>query len=162
LVRPGTRALVVQETFGLPPFVDRFSTEGKGELVKTKQNEAAVQDALGFCVFVSRGDPIGFPEFAEMFTQATGPVTVADLLKAGERIWNVERLYNLREGFTRKDDSLPKRFLEQPMAEGPTQGHVVELDKLLNDYYKQRGWDPEGKITPEKLEELGLKDLANR
>jgi aldehyde:ferredoxin oxidoreductase len=157
------RGLVVQETFGLPPFVDRFSTEGKGELVKTKQNEAAVQDALGFCVFVSRGDPMGFPEFAEMFTQATGvPVTPADLLKAGERIWNVEHLYNLREGFTRKDDSLPKRFLEQPMAEGPTKGHVVELDKLLSDYYQQRGWDPEGKITPEKLEELGLKDLANR
>lgn len=82
--------------------------------------------------------------------------------KSSERIWNVERLYNLREGFTKKDDSLPKRFLEQPMAEGPTKGHVVELDKLLSDYYQQRGWDPEGKITPEKLEELGLRDLANR
>ena len=155
------RGLIVQETFGLPPFVDRFGTEGKGELVKTKQNEAAVQDALGFCVFVSRGDPIGFPEFAEMFTQATGvSVTAADLLRVGERIWNVERLYNLREGFTRKDDSLPKRFLEQPMADGPTKGHVVELDKLLSDYYKQRGWDEKGRITPAKLDELGLKDLA--
>ena len=155
------RGLVVQETFGLPPFVDRFTNEGKGALVKSKQDEVAVQDALGFCVFVSRGDPMGIPEFAEMFSRATGiPATEDDLLQAGERIWNIERLYNLREGFTRKDDYLPKRFLEQPMAEGPTKGHVVELDKLLKDYYQQRGWDEMGKVTPEKLEELGLKDLA--
>lgn len=154
------RGLIVQETFGVPPFVDRFSTEGKGELVKSKQEEVAVQDALGFCVFVSRGDPMGIPEFAEMFTRATGvSVTSDDLLKAGERIWNIERLYNLREGFTRKDDYLPKRFLEQPMAEGPSKGHVVDLDKLLGDYYTQRGWDEQGNITPEKLEELGLTDL---
>lgn len=155
------RGLIVQETFGLPPFVDRFSTEGKGELAKRKQDEAAVQDALGFCVFVSRGDPIGFPEMAEMFTRATGvAVTPEDLLKAGERIWSIERLYNLREGFTGKDDYLPKRFLEQPMTEGPSKGHIVPLDYLLKDYYKQRGWDEKGRITPEKLEELGLIDLA--
>lgn len=155
------RGLIVQETFGLPPFIDRFSTEGKGELVKMKQDEVAVQDALGFCVFVSRGDPMGIPEFAEMFTMATGiSMTTVDLLKAGERIWNVERLYNLREGYTKKDDYLPKRFLEQPMSEGPSRGHVVELDQLLKDYYKRRGWDEDGKITHEKLEELGLKDLT--
>jgi len=155
------RGLIVQETFGLPPFVDRFSTEGKGELARRKQDEAAVQDALGFCVFVSRGDPIGFPEMAEMFSLATGvSLTPADLLKAGERIWNIERLYNLREGFTGKDDYLPKRFLEQPMDQGPTKGHVVPLDQLLKDYYQQRGWDEKGRITPEKLEELGLKNLA--
>jgi len=153
------RGLIVQETFGVPPAVDRFGTEGKGELAKTKQDEAAVQDALGFCVFISRGDPMGIPEFAEMFTRATGVVvTLADLLKAGERIWNMERLYNLREGFNRKDDTLPRRLLEQPMAEGPSKGHVPELDLLLDDYYAQRGWDAEGRVTPEKLKELGLKE----
>lgn len=154
------RGLIVQETFGIPPFVDRFGTEGKGELVKAKQDEVAVQDALGFCVFVSRGDPMGVPELAEMFSRATGvSVTPDDLLKAGERIWDIERLYNLREGFTRKDDDLPKRFLEQAMSEGPSKGHVAELEKLLDDYYAQRGWDARGNITPEKLEELGLADL---
>jgi aldehyde:ferredoxin oxidoreductase len=154
------RGLIVQETFGAPPFVDRFSNEGKGELAKTKQDEAAVQDALGFCCFISRGDPMGIPEFAEMFTRATGmTVTAADLLKAGERIWNVERLYNIREGLGRKDDTLPKRFLEQPMTEGPSKGHVPELDELLDDYYARRGWDEQGNITSEKLEELGLADL---
>jgi len=155
------RGLIVQETFAAPPPVDRFSTEGKGELVKSKQDEVAVQDALGFCVFVSRGDPMGLPEFAEMFSLATGiRVTAADLLRAGERIFNVERLYNLREGFTREDDSLPRRFLEQPLPEGPSQGRVVDLEKLLRDYYQHRGWNEKGEITPDKLEELGLKNLA--
>jgi aldehyde:ferredoxin oxidoreductase len=154
------RGLIVQETFGAPPYVDRFSSEGKGALAKAKQDEAAIQDALGFCVFISRGDPMGMTELAEMFTRATGvEVTVAELLKAGERIWNIERLYNLREGFTRKDDRLPKRFLEQPMAEGPSSGHLVELDTLLDDYYAQRGWDEDGHILPSKLEELGLPAL---
>jgi len=157
------RGLIVQETFAAPPPVDRFSTEGKGELVKSKQDEVAVQDALGFCVFVSRGDPMGLPEFAEMFSLVTGiRVTVADLLKAGQRIFNVERLYNLREGFNRKDDYLPRRFREQPLPEGPSKGRVVDLEKLLRDYYQQRGWNEEGGITPEKLGELGLKDLAKR
>jgi aldehyde:ferredoxin oxidoreductase len=86
-------------------------------------------------------------------------VTVAELLKAGERIWSIERLYNLREGFTRKDDRLPKRFLEQPMAEGPSSGHLVELDTLLDDYYAQRGWDEDGHILSSKLEELRLAAL---
>ncbi|MDI6752959.1 MAG: aldehyde ferredoxin oxidoreductase family protein [Thermodesulfobacteriota bacterium] len=155
------RGLIVQETFGAPPYVDRFNTKGKGALVKSQQDEVAIQDALGFCVFVSRGDPMGIPEFAEMFSLATGiPATVADLLKAGERIFSIERLYNLREGFTGKDDYLPKRFLEQPLTDGPSKGRVVDLEKLLRDYYQQRGWNEEGEIKPEKLEELGLKDLA--
>ncbi|MBU1209150.1 MAG: aldehyde ferredoxin oxidoreductase family protein [Proteobacteria bacterium] len=155
------RGLIVQETLGVPPLVDRFSQEGKGALVKSKQDEVAVQDALGFCVFVSRGDPMGLEEFAEMFSRATGiPATVADLLKAGERIFNIERWYNLKEGFTGKDDYLPKRFLEQPLTDGPSKGRVVDLEKLLGDYYQQRGWNREGEIKPEKLEELGLKDLA--
>jgi aldehyde:ferredoxin oxidoreductase len=154
------RGLIVQETFGAPPPVDRFSTEEKGALAKAKQDEAAVQDALGFCVFISRGDPMGLEELAKMFSKATGvEVTVADLLKAGERIWSIERLYNLREGFTRKDDRLPGRFLEQPMAQGPSAGHLVELDTLLDDYYAQRGWDQDGHILPSKLEELGLAGL---
>ena len=79
-----------------------------------------------------------------MFTRATGvEVTVAELLKAGERIWSIERLYNLREGFTRKDDRLPKRFAE-PLTEGPHQGQAIDENaqiRLLADYYAVRGWD---------------------
>ncbi len=88
-------------------------------------------------------------------------MTAADLIEAGERIFNVERLYNLREGFAAKDDYLPRRFLEEPMAEGPSKGYVPKLDRLLEDYYAQRGWDKHGNVTPEKLEALGLTDLSS-
>ena len=77
-------------------------------------------------------------------------------MKTGERIFNLERLFNLKAGFTGKDDTLPPRMLKEPMPEGPAKGHVVELDKMLPEYYKLRGWDENGVPTPEKLKELGL------
>jgi aldehyde:ferredoxin oxidoreductase len=74
----------------------------------------------------------------------------------GERIWNLERLFNLREGFGRNDDTLPRRFLSEPLTTGPTKGQVVELDKMLDEYYRARGWDNEGRPTRRTLERLGL------
>jgi aldehyde:ferredoxin oxidoreductase len=85
-------------------------------------------------------------------------VTEADLFKAAERIWNLERLFNLREGITGKEDTLPTRLLQEPMPSGPAKGHVVELDVLLRDYYQVRNWDEKGAPRPEKLKELGLEE----
>ena len=78
------------------------------------------------------------------------------MLKAGERIWNLERMFNMKAGFTKEDDTLPKRLLEEPAPRRPAKGHVVELAKMLEEYYELRGWDENGLPTEEKLEELGL------
>ena len=156
------RGLVTRETFGSLPPIDRFSLEGKGKVVREVQDEMTVLDSLGICVFPLHNGGMDILDVAELFSSATGMKCDSDqIMKAGERIWNVERMFNLREGFGRKDDTLPRRFLEEPMPEGPSRGNVVELDQLLADYYTQRGWDKEGKVTPEKLEELGLKDLLS-
>ncbi|MBW2669812.1 MAG: aldehyde:ferredoxin oxidoreductase, partial [Deltaproteobacteria bacterium] len=85
---------------------------------------------------------------------------VDEFRKIGERIYNLERAFNIREGLTRADDTLPKRLLEDPLPEGPAEGHVNNLDILLDPYYEFRGWDKAtGKPTPEKLSELGLDDV---
>jgi aldehyde:ferredoxin oxidoreductase len=79
-----------------------------------------------------------------------------DMLKIGERIWNLERLFNNAAGFTRADDSLPPRILTEPLTKGASAGHVVDLEPMLNDYYQLRGWDTQGRPTPETLTRLGL------
>jgi len=78
-------------------------------------------------------------------------------MKAGERIWNLERLFDLKAGIIGEDDTLPPRILEEPILSGPSQGEVCELHRMLPEYYKLRGWNEEGRPTNEKLEELGLK-----
>jgi aldehyde:ferredoxin oxidoreductase len=77
-------------------------------------------------------------------------------MKVGERVWNLERLYNLREGFTKADDTLPARLLEEPVAEGPSEGFTVKLAPMLEEYYAFRGWDQNGVPKAEKLKELSL------
>ncbi len=103
---------------------------------------------------------ITFAVGAEELLSVTNPITgwdwtVDEFMKAGERIYNLERLYINREGFDGKDDTLPKRLLEEPMPEGAAKGHVVELDRMLEEYYKIRGW-VNGKPTEEKLKELDI------
>jgi aldehyde:ferredoxin oxidoreductase len=153
------RGLVTREVFCAPPPIDRFAIEGKAEVIKEVQDETAVLDSLGFCVFVMHNAKITMGDLAELYTAATGfETSERDLWKAGERIWNLERIFNIREGFTYKDDTLPKRLLIEPIPEGPSRGHVVELHELLKDYYKVRGWNNEG--IPEKwnLDELDLEE----
>jgi len=82
--------------------------------------------------------------------------------KTGERIYNLERVFNTREGLTRADDTLPHRLLKEPLPEGPAEGQVVNLDPLLDAYYEIRGWDKNtGQITPRKLRELGLDSILD-
>jgi aldehyde:ferredoxin oxidoreductase len=88
---------------------------------------------------------------------ATGAnYTVESLLQAGDRIYTLERLFLTEAGFSRADDTLPKRMLEEPMPDGPARGHVVELDEMLPQFYELRGWDEDGVPTEAKLAELGL------
>ena len=106
-----------------------------------------------------------FPDLAKYYTLVTGiEMTPEELRVTGERINNVGRLFNVREGFTRKDDHLPAKVMSTPIPdEGVAKGSYVskkELDFLLDDYYEVRGWTKEGIPTIEKLQEIGLKDLV--
>ncbi|MGD9031175.1 MAG: aldehyde ferredoxin oxidoreductase family protein [Desulfobacteraceae bacterium] len=151
------RGLISRETFGAPPYIDPLSIEGKGAVVKETQDETAALDALGVCVFPPHNDGMDMNDLAQLVSCTLGKSwTSEDLLETGDRIWNLERLFNLREGFTKADDTLPPRLLREPMQEGPAKGHVVELEPLLQDYYRARHWDTNGVPTPEVLDKLGL------
>ncbi len=151
------RAYVFDEVGSVPPLVDRFATAGKATLLKFVQDEQTVVDALGICCFLAKGDPMGLPDYARLFTYATGEdITEELLMVAGERIWTLERLYNCREGFGRKDDVLPTRFTEEVLAEGASSGHRFPMELMLDDYYRVRAWDTEGRPTPALLARMGL------
>jgi aldehyde:ferredoxin oxidoreductase len=123
------------------------------------QHTSTVIDSIGLCKFASFA--IGDEFFARLLSAVTGEhYEVQDMLTAGERIWNLERIYNLKAGFTSADDTLPKRFLETPHIKGASQGKVVQLAHMLKEYYRFRGWDAYGVPTPQKLKALGLVDIA--
>lgn len=157
--------LTSPEILGIPVKVDPHTTEGKAPLLKTFQDLTAVVDSSDICLFTTFA--IGLPEIAEMLRSVTGlEFSDEEVLRVGERIWNLEKLFNLEAGFTRKDDTLPERLLKEPVNSGPAKGKVVELEKMLNEYYEVRGWDEESIPTDEKLEELSLlsykkKELAD-
>ena len=125
------------------------------KIVKDMEDAFAVFDAVGGCKFM--GMVLTVEDWATLIANLTGwKFTASDFRRTGERIYNFERAFNVREGLTRADDTLPKRLLEEPLPEGPAEGQVVNLDPLLDAYYEFRGWDKNGKPTPEKLKELGL------
>jgi aldehyde:ferredoxin oxidoreductase len=131
----------------------RFEVEGKGWLVATMQDWHHVLESLGLCKFVQipPGHVAGF------YLLATGiEKRLPDLQKCGERISNIQRLFNVVAGVTASDDTLPDRFLSEPLKEGGAKGHIVELKPMLDEYYKCRGWDDRGMPTREKLEELSM------
>ncbi len=120
-------------------------------------------DSLGLCNWSLMG--LKFNNFVPMINSCLGTSYKAeDLLQAGERIWNLERLFNLRAGFGRKDDILPERFLNEPIKDGPAKGQTSRVDEMLNDYYSLRGWDEEGRPGAEILRtlELGCRDGKNK
>ncbi|MFC1888719.1 aldehyde ferredoxin oxidoreductase family protein [Thermodesulfobacteriota bacterium] len=147
--------LIGTEALATPFAVDRFSTQGKPALVKLFQDLTATIDSMGACVFTIFALNPGL--YAELVGAVTGvPLDGDALLAAGERIWNLEKLFNLREGFSRADDTLPQRLLIDPLPAGHSKGRNPDLESLLDDYYGRRGWTNEGIPTPEKLAELGL------
>lgn len=137
---------------------DRLKYEGKAELAKTFQDLTAALDSTGICLFTTFG--LVGKNIAALYSTATGnECDEKEFMKIGERIWNLEKLFNLKAGFTRKDDTLPPRITKEPIKTGPSKGEIEKLDKMLDDYYKVRGWDEKSVPTKEKLEELGLSQL---
>ncbi|HET9915161.1 MAG TPA: aldehyde ferredoxin oxidoreductase C-terminal domain-containing protein, partial [Anaerolineales bacterium] len=150
--------MVGLEVLGLPKLIDRFQVQGKSRFVILHQNSSAAIDSLVICKFTNMG--VADEYFARALSTVTGiQYATGDMIKVGERVWNLERLYNLREGFSRKDDTLPPRLLNEAPADGPSQGWVVKLEPMLKEYYRGRGWDENGVPTPKKLQELSLADL---
>jgi aldehyde:ferredoxin oxidoreductase len=146
---------VAPEILGLPMKMDPAVTEGKAEITKLFQDVTSTFDATGLCLFLTFG--IGLEDAWPELAAATGiDYTIEELMRAGERIWNLERIWNQKAGFSGKDDVLPKRMLAEPIPAGPTKGRVNRLGEMLPEYYRLRGWTPEGEPTASKLIELGL------
>ncbi len=147
--------MISPEILGLPDKLDRMELQDKPLWVKIFQDLTAFIDSSGLCLFTSFA--LGADDYANIYNAVVGTEwTGDDVLKAGERIYNIERQFNLAAGFTASDDTLPERLLKVPMPEGPTKGHVHQLDKLLPEYYQLRGWNEMGIPTQERLVELGL------
>jgi len=150
-----TGYMAAMEIFAAPKKIDRFTLGGKPDLLALKQNQSAVEDSLVVCKFA--GFAVGFDFHARFVSLITGEdFNITRLLQIGERIYNLERLFNIKAGFGRRDDSLPKRFLDTPLAEGLSKDRVVPLDTLLDGYYAVRKWDGNGVPTPAILEKLNL------
>jgi|Deesub1362A_J573_1020465.scaffolds.fasta_scaffold00089_91 aldehyde:ferredoxin oxidoreductase len=147
-----------KEMFGTEKASDRFAVEGKAKLVIWSEHVAALADSLGICEFMTNLI-YGFSveHMARLLTFATGVrFTEKDLMVIGERIINLERMYLVKHGVTRKDDTLPKRFTHEPNPSKGALNQVVELEVMLDEYYRLRGWSENGIPHKEKLKELGL------
>ena len=164
------RGYAFQEIFDIPvPHpVDRFSAEGKGKLTVWNQDvRTATTDCPTMCGFLLDMALPGnaLENTASLMEAVTGlKFTPEDVQRVGERINNVAKAFNMRQGLTKTDDTLPKRLMEEPLKAGESKGHMIsraELDQMLTEYYKERGWDPvSGTPTKEKLQSLGLEDIA--
>lgn len=146
---------VASEVLGIPVKTDPLTAEGKPELVIAFQDATAAFDSAGICIFTSFA--WGLADVAPQVAAACGPeFTLENLTKIGERIWNMERDFNNRAGFSAKDDNLPKRLLSEPAQAGPAKGLVSKLPEMLPKYYAARGWDADGRLKPETRKRLGL------
>ena len=146
---------VASEIMGIPVKTDPLTAEGKPELVIAFQDATAAFDAAGVCIFTSFA--WGLPDVADQVAAACGPeFTLENMAKIGERIWNMERDFNNRAGFTSKDDTLPPRLLNEPAKTGPAKGLVNKLPEMLPKYYALRGWDADGQLKADTRARLGL------
>ncbi|MBC8335226.1 MAG: aldehyde ferredoxin oxidoreductase family protein [Anaerolineales bacterium] len=152
------RAYTPAAELGVMPFnslkVDPLAWKGKGELVKIFQDFHAFSDSMDICKFSAFA--MGADEYALQYSAMVGvPYTAEDVMKTGERIYNLERHYNNLAGFGEGSDILPKRFTEEPSTMPGSEGHVCELDDMLGEYYEQRGWE-NGVVPEAKLKELEI------
>jgi aldehyde:ferredoxin oxidoreductase len=146
---------VASEVLGIPVKTDPLETEGKSELVKAFQDATAVVDSAGLCLFTTFAWTL--EDIAPQIDAACeGDWSVENCAVVGERIWNMEREFNLEAGITAKDDTLPQRLLKEAAKVGPAKGRVNDLDKMLPEYYEIRGWTAEGVPTADTRKRLGL------
>ncbi|MEL7565209.1 MAG: aldehyde ferredoxin oxidoreductase family protein [Dehalobacterium sp.] len=146
---------MISPTMGAEIAGDRFAETGKGKLVRDVQIQMALVDSLGFCS--SMRFVLNVDIQLELLNIALGTeLTKEQFLSIGERILNVERQYNVRCGMDRQDDTLPKRFLDEPMTAGLSKGQTINLDLLLDEFYQLMGWDKDGKPEADKLAELKI------
>lgn len=156
-----------KKRFGIPESALRLSPKGKGLVVNYFEDWCAIVDALEICknTFVAM-EILPFEAAADLLNAALGwEISAQDLQNIGTRINNAERVYNTMCGLKKEDDTLPKRFIEEPMPEecGPTAGSVFELEPMLEEYYSARGWDPEtGVPRLATLKKLNLEEDVSR
>lgn len=139
---------------GLTP---RYGVEGRASFVKENQDERACCFSLVLCDFA----PFGVGTFVELLNTATGfEYTEDTYMKAGERIWNLTKLFNIKNGVTRKDETIPERIMEERLEKDEARIGKEKFEKMVDEYYELRGWDTQGVPTKEKVRELGLEAFA--
>jgi len=158
---------VKKRIFGTPPRLDPYAPEGKAAETKWYGDLTSLFDSLGLCMFaVTAWSVMGARYMADLYTKCVGwHMTPKELMKTGERVFNLMKAYTVREGLTREDDHLPSKFYESPVPDGPAKGSILSKEKmndLLDEYYDLRGWNKDTGIpTKRKLRELGLDDVAD-
>ncbi|MHB9945270.1 aldehyde ferredoxin oxidoreductase [Clostridium botulinum] len=150
--------MISPEILGYPEKLDRFSLEGKAAYAKIFHDLTAVIDSLGLCIFTTFG--LGVQDYVDMYNVVVGGKlhNAESIMEAGDRIWTLEKLFNLEAGIDSSHDTLPKRLLKEPIPEGPSKGCVHKLTELLPEYYAVRGWDKNGIPTEDTLKKLGLEE----
>jgi aldehyde:ferredoxin oxidoreductase len=147
--------MVSPEVLGIPVKMEPQATDGKAAMLKAFQDLTAVVDSAGICVFTTFA--WGLAEIQPQIQAACeGDWSEERLLLMGERIWNLERQFNIAAGITGKDDRLPPRLMTEPAQTGPQKGAVSKLDVMLPEYYEARGWTTDGVPTPETRRRLGV------
>lgn len=161
--------LLIEKICGSEKYATHRIRDKRGAIVRWHEDCYAATDCLGFCTFVtlSRGYLVDPEKMAEMYTRATGIEMEEDeLLRVGRRVINMEKAFNTREGATRKDDTIPWRFMNEPIRSGPSKGMITtreELDQMLDEYYQLHGWDKETGLPRRRvLEELELEEVAGQ
>jgi len=158
------RAIPVKDEVLVPDKrIDPVDTEYKAELVINQQNLFSIVNSLGICLFATFA--LAPRQLVNLLYSLTGEENFSSttkLLTIGERIYNLTRLFNNREGIDRKDDTLPYRQLEEPLPDGRAKGYTIELESMIEEYYHLRGWDENGIPKKEKLQELDLIDVYNK
>jgi aldehyde:ferredoxin oxidoreductase len=146
--------MISPEVLGIPQPMDPLTIKDKPSMLKVFQDLTALCDSSGICLFTTFG--IGLNEIAGMYREAVGSdESDEDILLKGERIWNLEKQFNIAAGVEK--DTLPPRLLREALPSGPAKGKVSDLYTMLKEYYAARGWTEEGIPTDEKLQELCMK-----
>jgi aldehyde:ferredoxin oxidoreductase len=147
----------IDELLNVNESMDPSDTKGKPGLTKLYQDTTAVMDSLGLCCWPLMG--LKFKNFVPLINSCLGTNhTAEDLLSIGERVWNLERLFNMKAGFDRSHDVLPLRFTEEPISDGHGEGQISRVNEMLPEYYYLRGWNDQGEPMKETLKALGLED----